>query len=124
MVTEPPWLPRLSDADASEAGPGARVCWAGPLPIRFTVPPAHPCLSVCLPLLPSLSPRLCLSLPLTPTPESVPGLREAQRRTQEMGLLCEAWTLTGGGYGMTSHLASDSPGDIRCFPPLLETLLG
>ena len=72
MVTEPPWLHRLPDADASEGGPGAWVCGTGPLPIRFITPPAHPylsvCLSVCLPLLPSVS--LCLYLSPCPHPRS------------------------------------------------------
>ena len=81
-VTEPPWLNCLLDADASEGGPGARVCGTGPLPIHFITPPAHPCLSVCLPAAASLcvSVSLSVSLPPPPTPESLPGLREAQRR--------------------------------------------
>ena len=116
-VTEPPWLHGLLDADASEGGPGDRVCGTGPLPIHFITPPAHPCLSVCLPAAASLcvSVSLSVSLPPPPTPESLPGLREAQRRTQETGLLYEGWTHTGGGYGgtTTSSLASDLPGDVR-----------
>ena len=83
----------------------------GPLH-RTSCPSLSVCLSAC-----RCSPLcLCVSVcpcPPPPTPESVPGLREAQRRTQETEVLCEGWTLTGGGYGMTSHLASDLAGDIR-----------
>ena len=108
MVTEPPWLHRLPDADASEGGPGARVCGTGPLPIRFITPPAHPAASLCV------SVSLSVSLPPSPIPESLPGLREAQRRTQETGLLYEGWTHASGGYSgtTTSSLASDLPGDV------------
>ena len=85
---------------------------AGPAPC----PSLSVCLFVCLPAAASLcvSMSLSVSLPPSPIPESLPGLREAQRRTQETGLLYEGWTHAGGGYGgtTTSSLASDLPGDV------------
>lgn len=69
MVTEPPWLPRLPDADASEGGPGALLENRSPSLYLLPIPV---CLSACLPLLPSLSPCLSLSLPPTPDPRVRP----------------------------------------------------
>ena len=76
MVTEPPWLPRLPDADASEGGPGALLENRSPSLYLLLIPV---CLSACLPLLPSLSPCLSLSLPPHPRPQS-PSLASIRLR--------------------------------------------